>query len=102
LTESILNYYELSKILSHDGEPVFGGKINARVPIPQPDGTARIAAGFVRIYNAFFSDTFIIWTETHPLGVWTFNSICNEVFCKAIENQIPIRGCISSGEAIMD
>jgi len=95
----IYSYYlELSQIVVQHGRPIIG----ARVPVPNPDGTANVARGLVPLNNAFFSDTFIFWTKTHQLNVWKFNEICGEIFCKAIELQIPIRGCISSGEAIMD
>ena len=102
--DRVYSYYcELSETINHDSEHTLGGKlIGTRVPVPQPDGTIAIAASAVRIYHTFFSDNFILWTESHPLGVWTFDKVCNEVFCMAIENHIPIRGCISSGEAIMD
>jgi len=96
-------YSKLSEIVNQYDDNVFGTKLfGARVPIPQPDGTSRVARGTVYIHHAFFSDTFIFWIKTHPLDVWIFNKVCNELFCKTLELQIPIRGCLSSGEAIMD
>lgn len=39
--------------------------------------------------------------EEHPLYI-SFLQICMEFFCEAIRSGIPLRGCISTGMAIMD
>ncbi|GHV05361.1 hypothetical protein FACS1894217_02110 [Clostridia bacterium] len=54
------------------------------------------------IHHAYFSDTFMFWTINHLSSIHKLVEICQDVFCRALEMQIPLRGCISSGEAIMD
>jgi len=62
-----------------------------------------VPVGFVGdIGSAWFSDTFIMWTASQQPRVHVFVHNCINVFCKALEYGIPLRGTISSGEAIMD
>jgi len=88
-------YEELANITNNlsgrpcvDVEPVEGGFI--------PNSFIQI------VDNAYFSDTYVIWTPSFLPLVHVFTDTCMHVFCKALEMGFPLRGCISSGNAIMD
>lgn len=55
--------------------------------------------------NAFFSDTFIIWSEIDgpsQIILTAFFEKCAIIFCEALKQMIPLRGTISVGTAVMD
>lgn len=57
------------------------------------------------IKHAFFSDTFILWIEydsIYGMRKGGFYEKCISIFIEALKNQIPLRGAISCGRAIMD
>jgi hypothetical protein len=69
---------------------------------PSPDGRL-FPVGFVgNIKSAYFSDTYIIWELSQRPRVQAFVDTCMKLFCQSLELGVPLRGCISSGEAIMD
>lgn len=58
-----------------------------------------------RLKHCFFSDTFLLWIELDPIFRPTmagFLEKCCIIFCEALKRQIPLRGVISKGTAIMD
>lgn len=55
--------------------------------------------------HAFFSDTFIIWVEIDDFFIESLEGFfekCSVIFCEALKRNIPLRGTISIGKAIMD
>jgi len=51
----------------------------------------------------YFSDTVILWlNDMNPLTLAATIDSLNELLCKSIEENFPLRGAISRGEAIMD
>ena len=53
------------------------------------------------IRYAYFSDTLLIWTPLHNAFVGTFMDRCSSLICNALALDIPLRGAISVGEAIL-
>lgn len=51
---------------------------------------------------AYFSDTIILWHPLKPAFVDDFVSRCNELICEALAMDIPLRGALSLGEAVLD
>lgn len=54
------------------------------------------------IQTAYFSDSLLLWVNYHPSHVPFFLDRCAKVFCEALALDIPIRGAVSIGTAIMD
>lgn len=81
-------------------------------------------AVFYKINVIYGSDTIIIWADrtwenakkisdpekVHPASKWEvfpkvcdpFLAICNEIICKSIELDLPLRGALSTGEGYFD
>lgn len=58
-----------------------------------------------RLKHCFFSDTFLLWIELDSFLQPTmagFLEKCCIIFCEALKREIPLRGVISKGTAIMD
>lgn len=61
------------------------------------------------IHSAYASDTFMMWADIsqmrgHPdaTALHIFLDAVQWFFCKALENGIPLRGAVATGEALMD
>jgi len=81
-----------------------------------------------RIYAAYASDTFLIWSNytwpaldtkernelqqlsTDPLHDWLFHpvpcdrllDVCNELICRSLQVGLPLRGALAVGDAVLD
>jgi hypothetical protein len=70
--------------------------------IPVGNGATGAAFGAVSVDQDYFSDTVLLWTRYHFMGLKWFCRVCNEAFCALLELGMPVRGAITVGEAIMD
>lgn len=51
---------------------------------------------------AYFSDTIILWHPLVPAFVDDFVTRCSELICEALAMNIPLRGAITLGDAVLD
>jgi hypothetical protein len=51
---------------------------------------------------AYFSDTIILWHPLVPPLVDDFVTHCSELICEALSMDIPLRGAITLGDAVLD
>jgi hypothetical protein len=51
---------------------------------------------------AYFSDTIILWHPLVPPFVDDFVTRCSELICEALAMNIPLRGAITLGDAVLD
>ena len=56
----------------------------------------------LEVNTSIISDSIMLWSRFHPPAMDAFLEICCAFFCEALKIGIPIRGCISFGEAIFD
>lgn len=68
--------------------------------VPTPDG--HVAAGWLVIGNAYFSDTLLFWTKYNKISLPSFTQLIAGTICYGIEHRLPLRGTLSVGEAILD
>lgn len=71
-------------------------------PLPNRDGTSNVGVGYLALERAFFSDTFLIWSDYDEFKLPAFCQMCSDFFCQSIELRLPIRGGIAVGDAHMD
>jgi hypothetical protein len=69
---------------------------------PMTDGTGIPVMFTQNIYNAYFSDTFLIWTNAAMVRMSPFINTCMNIFSRSLELAVPLRGCIATGQAVMD
>jgi len=68
--------------------------------VPTPDG--HVAVGWLVIGNAYFSDTLLFWTGYNKMSLPSFTQLIAETICYGIEHELPLRGALAVGEAILD
>jgi len=68
--------------------------------VPTPDG--HVAVGWLVLGNAYFSDSLLFWMEYSKIGLASFTHSVSEAICFGIETELPLRGAIAVGEAILD
>lgn len=68
--------------------------------VPTPDG--HVAVGWLVIGNEYFSDTLLFWTKYSKISLPSFTQLIAETICWGLEHQLPLRGTIAVGEAILD
>ncbi|PYP85858.1 MAG: hypothetical protein DMF61_14960 [Blastocatellia bacterium AA13] len=68
--------------------------------VPTPDG--HVAVGWLVIGNAYFSDSLLFWTHYSPITLPSFTHCIAEAICFGLEVELPLRGAIAVGEAILD
>jgi len=61
-----------------------------------------VAVGWLVLGNAYFSDTILFWTDYSKIALPSFTLLISETICYSIEHELPLRGTISVGEAILD
>lgn len=52
--------------------------------------------------HAYFSDTIILWHPLVPAFVDDFVTRCSKLICEALAMNIPLRGAITLGDAVLD
>jgi hypothetical protein len=55
-----------------------------------------------QLAHAYFSDTILLWAPYELPVVESFLDSVLQFFCEALSNGLPLRGCITFGDAIMD
>ncbi len=78
-----------------------GGKVVVSA-LPAGDGGMVPVAGWLQIQHAYFSDTILLWCPYHPAMSMPFYDVCLDFVCEALARELPVRGCIAFGEAIME
>jgi hypothetical protein len=68
--------------------------------VPTPDG--QVAVGWLVIGNAYFSDSLLFWTNYSKMALPSFTHCIAEAICFGLEIELPLRGAIAVGEAILD
>lgn len=68
--------------------------------VPTPDG--HVAVGWLVIGNEYFSDTLLFWTKYSKISLPSFTQLIAETVCWGLEHELPLRGTIAVGEAILD
>lgn len=68
--------------------------------IPTPDG--HIAVGWLVIGSAYFSDSLLFWTQYSKMALPSFTHCIAEAICFGLETELPLRGAIAVGEAVLD
>ncbi|MDO8723947.1 MAG: hypothetical protein Q7J31_17220 [Syntrophales bacterium] len=68
--------------------------------VPTPDG--HVAVGWLVIGNAYFSDSLLFWTHYSKMALPSFTHCIAEAICFGLETELPLRGAIAVGEAILD
>jgi len=51
---------------------------------------------------AYFSDTILLWCPLIPVAVGDFVERCSDLMCEALAMNIPLRGAITLGDAVLD
>jgi hypothetical protein len=52
--------------------------------------------------SAYFSDTILLWADLEPLFVAPFLKRCSTLICEALMLDVPLRGAIAIGPAVME
>jgi len=68
--------------------------------VPLPD--SHVAVGWLNLGNAYFSDSLLFWTEYRKVALPSFTQLVSEAICFGIETNLPLRGAIGVGEAVLD
>lgn len=68
--------------------------------VPTPDG--HVAVGWLVVGNAYFSDTLLFWTTYNKMALPSFTHLVAEAICFGLEIELPLRGAIAVGEALLD
>ena len=68
--------------------------------VPTPDG--HVAVGWLIIGNAYFSDSLLLWTRYSKMALPSFTHCVAEAICFGLETELPLRGALAVGEAILD
>jgi hypothetical protein len=53
-------------------------------------------------HHAYFSDTILLWCPLVPALVADFVERCSELMCESLAMNIPLRGAITLGDAVLD
>ncbi len=68
--------------------------------VPTPDG--HVAVGWLAVGNAYFSDSLLFWTRYSKVALPSFTHLITEAICFGLETELPLRGAIAVGEAILE
>ena len=72
------------------------------VPVPEGSGGLAMVGGRRYLQYAYFSDTIMLWTKYELPVMESFLDSVTDFFCAALSRGLPLRGCITFGQAIMD
>lgn len=61
-----------------------------------------MGGSYTPINYAYFSDTIILWTTSCDTHVSPFLAKCSDLICEALKIEMPLRGSVCFGEAIMN
>lgn len=68
--------------------------------VQTPDGALLTVGGLP--HYAYFSDTILLWCPLIPPAVADFVERCSDLMCEALSMNIPLRGAIALGDAVLD
>lgn len=68
--------------------------------VPCPDG--HVAVGWQTVGNAYFSDSLLFWTRYSKIALPSFTQLVAEALCFGFETELPLRGAIAVGEALLN
>ena len=88
-------YKDLLSIATNKGSHAL---LNAR---PVGDGTMVPFIGFINIEKDYFSDTILLWSPFSPAMLKPFLYVCCSFMYETLQAELPIRGAIALGSAIM-
>jgi len=94
--QTILDTYH-SLIVRAVLKPNEKGSLSA---VQTPEGSIFAVGG--PPHYAYFSDTILLWCHLVPPAVDDFVGRCSDLMCEALSMDIPLRGAISLGEAVLD
>jgi len=95
--------YALYKELIEIVRKTAGGRmVLSAVPAGGDNSGLVPTMGYFLIEHTYFSDTIMLWGRYNLATTLPFYDLCNDFFCEAIKRNLPLRGCITFGEAIMD
>lgn len=105
--QKVYDYYTfMAKLCSDTHTPIAVVDHISRLHNPEIESSQeRYLVINYRLKHCFFSDTFLLWIELDPFWQPTmagFLEKCCIIFCEALKREIPLRGVISRGTAIMD
>ena len=89
-------YKDLLSIAASKGSHAF---FDAR---PAGDGTMVPFFGYIDIEQDYFSDTILLWTPFRPGTLKPFLHVCASFMCETLRAELPVRGAITLGDAVMD
>jgi hypothetical protein len=69
---------------------------------PAGDGTMVPFFGYVEIEQDYFSDTILLWTPLQPATLKPFLHVCSSFMCETLRAELPLRGALAVGRAVMD
>ncbi len=72
-----------------------------RMVTPIGDGLYVPSLAYLPLNHAYFSDTLLVWVPLEPNRVVLFLERLACVFCEALRLQMPLRGAVSIGQAIL-
>jgi hypothetical protein len=70
--------------------------------VPNGDGTSSPAVGYLETAQAYFSDTFLLWSDYDTFRLPAFCQMCSDFFCESLELGLPVRGGIAVGDTHLD
>lgn len=89
-------YKDLLSIATSKGSHAF---LDAR---PAGDGTVVPFFGHISIEQDYFSDTILLWSPFNPATLKPFLHVCYSFMCETLQAELPVRGAITLGTAVMD
>lgn len=105
----VLGFREMVKtrplhiVLGEYEDLITAAQMSARMTEIRTNAAGR-AIGLVRrrAPHAVFSDTLLFWSNDDEDCAWSFFKICGAIAAEALNRQMPLRGGIAFGEAILD
>jgi hypothetical protein len=70
--------------------------------VPNGDGTFSPAVGYLKVEQAYFSDTLLVWSNYDVFRFPAFCQMCCGLMCESLRIGLPLRGVLSVGDAILD
>ena len=99
--EEVYEMYEnLIEKVNYAAERYRPGGFSVPVPIAKTEMRYAFAMGFKLEYS-YASDTILVWCEFNRFNIVPFLECITTLFCSALEVDMPLRGAITFGDAIL-
>ncbi|MGH6848283.1 MAG: hypothetical protein ACREC0_12850 [Methylocella sp.] len=69
--------------------------------VPDDKGNRYLVVFSLDVKHAYFSDTIFLWVPLQPMFAGAFVNHCATFVCEALALNVPVRGAIAIGDAIM-